>query len=242
MMKEMTEEEKVPTKPEEVAVLMPKEEGSPQTPRVATFIPKQDGSKKKKATTVYSHGEMTQRLSTAEIDETNVDGEPTIFNKMKDVKQQLDEMMSQRGCYYSNLIALILPLLMIIFGSVFLGKCSIQPNVPIYLIVAGVFSALEILFRIIRNAVQKSKVLEAFFQGQNKRSMIPRIVNFVFLIIWFLVGSAWVYGIYYPKHEECDLTLYKFAFWLITLTYICGALSLVCGVGLIVYANKCVLK
>ena len=59
-------------------------------------------------------------------------------------------MMSQCGCYISNLIALLVPLLLLIFGSVYLGHCKIQPNIPIYLIVAGVFSLLEVLFRIVR--------------------------------------------------------------------------------------------
>ena len=59
-------------------------------------------------------------------------------------------MMSQRGCYVSNIIALLLPLLLLIFGSVFLHRCEKQPFIPIYLIVAGVFSLMEILFRIFR--------------------------------------------------------------------------------------------
>jgi len=226
---------------EEVVVLMSKEEPRPSDPQVATFVPKHD-VKKTKETSVYSHGEMTRRLSTTEIDETQVSRDASTLQKIRDFKEQMDQMMSQRGCYISNIIALILPLLLIIFGSVFLGRCKIQPNIPIYLIVAGVFSLLEILYRILRNLAQKSKFLEAFMESQNNRPMIPRVINFVFLTIWFFIGSGWVYSIYYPEAEECHLTLYNFAFWFITLTYIISALTLIGGIALIIYANKCVLK
>jgi len=241
MMSEMNPGDVSPTR-DEVVVLMGKEEPrSQQDPQVATYIPKND-VKKTKETSVYSHGEMTRRLSTTEIDESQQGGDTSTLQKIRDFKDQMDQMMTQRGCYISNLIALILPLLLIIFGSVFLGRCKIQPNIPIYLIVAGVFSLLEILYRIFRNLAQKSKFLEAFMESQNNKPTIPRIVNFVFLTIWFFIGSGWVYSIYYPTAEDCNLTLYKFAFWFITLTYIFTALSLVCGVALIIYANKCVLK
>jgi len=228
-----------PTNTDEVVVLMSKEQPRPH--EVATLIPKNDVKKSKEAS-VYSHGEMTRRLSTTEIDETQVGRDSTTLQKIRDFKNQMDEMMTQRGCYISNLIALILPLLLIIFGSVFLHRCEIQPNIPIYLIVAGVFSLLEILFRIFKNLAQKSKVMEAFFESKNIKPTIPRVINFVFLTIWFFIGSGWVYSIYNPTTEECHHILYNFAFWFITLTYVFCALSLVVGVGLLIYANKCVLN
>ena len=58
----------------------------------------------------------------------------------------------------------------------------------------------------------------------------------------FFIGSGWVYGIYSPTAEECNPTLYQFAFWFITLTYVFTALTIVGGIALLIYANKCVLK
>merc|ERR1711970_1644333 len=178
-MKEMVGGDASPTT-EEVVVLMSNENHIPPSPQhhqVATLIPKHD-IKKTRETSVYSHGDMTQRLSTTEIDETHISdsgggggggGGTNTLQRIKDFKEQLDQMMSRRGCYASNLIALIIPLLLLIFGSAFLHKCSIQPYIPIYLIVAGVFSLLEILFRVFRNLGQKSKVLEAFMESQNNK-------------------------------------------------------------------------
>lgn len=222
---------------------MEDEKDETQPTSVATLIPKHDVTLMQKQTSVYSHGEMTRSLSQPDLYTSGVSSpEKTTFLKVVDFKNRMDERMSQRGCYLSNWVSLVLPLVMVIFGAVFLHKCTVQPEIPIFLVVAGVSIAIEIFFKIIRNAVKKSKMCEAFMESKSSRPHPLRILNFCFLFIWFIVGSVWVYRIHWPKEDECDWTLYKFTFWLITLTYIISGMLLFCGCGLFLYTNKVVLK
>lgn len=49
-----------------------------------------------------------------------------------------------------------------------------------------------------------------------------------FMLCWFFIGSYWIYSIYEPKYgNDCNKTLYLFAFWLITSIYLSVAVIFV---------------
>lgn len=81
---------------------------------------------------------------------------------------------------------------------------------------------------------------EDYVEGDNEeQSMIGKLFDGVlnlFLFIWFIAGNFWVYSKYKPnfvppKHQPlnyCHPTLYLFAFWVITTTYIIMGIILFC--------------
>lgn len=135
-------------------------------------------------------------------------------------------------CFYTimfvgGLIFLIaVPIAMIIFGSIYLYQCPAEKNIPIFLIVGGVFvnikTVLSVFFRVKKNENKEWKI-----------TLIPTIIFQFFTFAWFITGCVWIYGIYPPNYEDlknpryCNRTLYLFSFWTITslftllLFYIC---------------------
>jgi hypothetical protein len=48
-------------------------------------------------------------------------------------------------------ISVILPVTMIIIGSIYVNDCKIERKIPIWLIVSGSFSCLSLIFRTTKN-------------------------------------------------------------------------------------------
>lgn len=111
-------------------------------------------------------------------------------------------------------------------GAAYLHDCPAQRLIPIYLVVAGVFGTVKGLGLIMHSAIHP----------------IDWALN-VFLFAWFICGNVWVYGL---KGEWvsspstagnfCDPTLYHFAFWMVTLTYILLGVMLSAGCIIIIVA------
>ncbi|KAK3100334.1 hypothetical protein FSP39_018298, partial [Pinctada imbricata] len=116
-------------------------------------------------------------------------------------------------------------------GAKYLDDCPAERKIPIYLIVAGVFSFVSLIISMANNCSKKKKKDDE--QEDEKTSKKPSVLTSIdslinlFLTIWFILGNVWVYSTYDDFVREpttsqnyCDPTLYYFAFWIITLTYI----------------------
>uniref|UniRef100_A0A665WPR3 Si:dkey-19b23.12 n=1 Tax=Echeneis naucrates TaxID=173247 RepID=A0A665WPR3_ECHNA len=136
------------------------------------------------------------------------------------------------GC--SKLFMCILPAAEIAIGSVYLHDCPRQHYIPIYLIVAGVFSLVLVLLSCLPCAQETEE------GPPNRLSQVCRTWNSLtsfFLFCWFIAGNVWIYSIYQPNYNKnttsldpyCHKTLYLFAFWTTTFVYICMAAFLLGG-------------
>lgn len=134
------------------------------------------------------------------------------------------------GCTIACSITIVIPVCMIVIGSVYLYDCPAEPCIPIFLIVGGSFSVLKYLIGVttrVRRTDQENN------QDPPKPHPAQYVIN-CFLCAWFITGCVWVYRIYQPifteseklnkdgtpNEEYCNKTVYTFAFWLITAAYI----------------------
>ncbi|XP_076867355.1 transmembrane protein 272-like [Brachyhypopomus gauderio] len=131
----------------------------------------------------------------------------------------------------SKLLAIALPIAEVVIGVQYLEKCPRQPNIPIYLLVSGVFSLVLALLSCLPCARKDEDCsmcsLSCLCTAWNS------LVGF-FLFIWFISGNVWVYSIYPPNYntsvvDYCAKTVYLFAFWTINVVYILLGILLVGG-------------
>ncbi|XP_063412963.1 transmembrane protein 272-like [Mytilus trossulus] len=129
-------------------------------------------------------------------------------------------------------VSITVPIAAIVIGGLYLHDCPKQKYIPIYLIVFGAFSIVKALSSL-RDKCKASN--NAGEQEENKPKGACDAIIGLFLCIWFMLGSVWVYTTY--KHfstdessdEYCQPTLFSFSFWLITGQFIViGLLSLLC--------------
>ncbi|XP_065834599.1 transmembrane protein 272-like [Oscarella lobularis] len=114
------------------------------------------------------------------------------------------------------------PISMIVMGALYFDDCPCQRYIPIYLIVGGCFNLYMCLASISEST---------FWRGDVERKklrplyMCNALVG-CFLLVWFILGSVWIYTIYNSHcivescHCYCHQTFYMYAFWLTTATYI----------------------
>merc|ERR1712168_392433 len=119
------------------------------------------------------------------------------------------------------LSSMIFIISMIVVGGVYINDCPMQNYIPIYLIVAGVFSLLEMIFSIVR--------------AQISDDVKPRVYDTLvglFFFAWFICGNVWIYGIHGKFSDDigselyCNAHLYWFAFSITTIGYICVGIAL----------------
>ncbi|XP_067663619.1 transmembrane protein 272-like [Haliotis asinina] len=129
------------------------------------------------------------------------------------------------GCTILIGLFMAIPVAMIVMGSIHLDNCPAERYIPIYLIVAGsVWSLQSIISLGKRCCSQKSEETEGE-EEKKKTNPFEAILN-TFMFSWFIAGNVWVYRTYGHFDSDpasgnyCDHTLYWFAFWLITATYI----------------------
>ncbi|XP_039514733.1 transmembrane protein 272-like isoform X2 [Pimephales promelas] len=118
-------------------------------------------------------------------------------------------------------------------GAYFLRDCPVQPHIPVYLIVFGVFVFLVLIVSLgLFYGLLAKDTFELLLL-----SLLVISVSFIlylFVFCWFIAGSVWIYSVhrpsYDPTHEPnyCNKTLYLFAFWLNTVCYGCLAVLLLC--------------
>ncbi|KAK7499794.1 hypothetical protein BaRGS_00008885 [Batillaria attramentaria] len=112
------------------------------------------------------------------------------------------------------LATLALSIAMLYMGAKYLHDCPAQPNIPIYLVVFGVFGTLGNFIAILRQCRCREDDEDCILK------CVVWLIN-VFLVAWFIAGSVWIYTTSYDstdpsKDNYCDPTLHTFAYWVIT--------------------------
>lgn len=128
------------------------------------------------------------------------------------------------GCTIACSITIVIPVAMIVVGSVYFHDCPAEPYIPIFLIVGGSFSVFKYLIGVLSRLRRAETGSD---QDPQPTHPVQSLITF-FLCGWFITGCVWVYRIYWPKTEEqhedsseyCNRVVYIFAFWLITTAYI----------------------
>lgn len=127
------------------------------------------------------------------------------------------------GCTIAIGLVMAIPIAMIVIGAEYKNDCPIERKIPIYLIVAGSVGVFRNLISLCQRA-KKSDNDEG--EEEKKQNPVTSILD-CFLFAWFICGNVWIYSNYKDViHDNmdsqyyCDETLYAFAFWITTATYI----------------------
>ncbi|KAK7863897.1 hypothetical protein R5R35_007227 [Gryllus longicercus] len=134
------------------------------------------------------------------------------------------------GCTIILGVTIVVPICMIVIGSVYLHDCPKGEYIPIYLLVGGGFGVLKQLLHLSARVRQREEEQE---EERLRQSPTQTLIN-CFMLGWFIIGSVWVYKVYEPNYDPskgvdyCNRTLYLFAFWLITSVYIVLAFATMC--------------
>ncbi|XP_071521589.1 transmembrane protein 272-like isoform X2 [Panulirus ornatus] len=154
------------------------------------------------------------------------------------VKNLIILFMGTIGCTVMIGVTIVIPVFMIIVGSLKMDACPAEPYIPIYLVVGGTFGVVKNLLsfqgRLHRPLAEEDEGGEGADTPTpwHRRLQFTGSINF-FLTVWFILGCFWVYRIYEPSYNSdsvfyCDYTLYQFAFWLLTSVYIAAGLLTSC--------------
>ncbi|XP_065140696.1 transmembrane protein 272-like [Paramisgurnus dabryanus] len=122
----------------------------------------------------------------------------------------------------SKIFVIVLPIAQVSIGAIHLHDCPVQPYIPIYLLVSGVFALVLGLLSCLPCTQEPDDGTHSPLSSlcTTWNSLVS-----LFLFCWFIAGNIWIYSIYQPnyisgKEQYCDKTLYLFAFWTTTLVYI----------------------
>ena len=91
-------------------------------------------------------------------------------------------------------------------GAVYLHRCQGQHIIPIWLIVFGSVSLLQTAINMIKRIFRKSKQGEEEEGSQSNSaegigSCLETLIS-IFLLVWIILGSYWVFGYYSTWSEE----------------------------------------
>ncbi|XP_066925519.1 transmembrane protein 272-like [Clytia hemisphaerica] len=145
--------------------------------------------------------------------------------------------LSKVGCTLMLMMLLALPMSMVVIGVSYKDVCPIEPFIPIYLIVGGSFGIVKMLSIIIQRITYNGDIFQSDKSNEEERPIAWLFVDGVlnlFLFTWFVAGNIWVYSKYKPNYTPpphqpfnyCNKTVYVFAFWVITTSYL--MLGLIC--------------
>lgn len=154
------------------------------------------------------------------------------------MKKFLIIVVGSIGCTIFIALVLAIPVSMIAIGSIYIHDCPKEHYIPIYLIVAGCFGVLKNLLNLGQRCKNKQEDRE---EENAKTNPVDGILN-CFLFAWFIAGNVWIYRIYGDFSEKpgapdyCHPTLYYFAFWMTTATYIfmCATCTCIACTGTLV--------
>ena len=117
--------------------------------------------------------------------------------------------------------------LLFILGSIYLNDCRIYRLVPIFLIVFGCVSLLQTAIHIFRMFCGRKN--DERSERANQGSNCCETLISVFLFVWIIVGSYWVFSLWNSWGNNplnCNPVLVYFSF--ITLLVIYGTALLFC--------------
>ncbi|XP_053545212.1 transmembrane protein 272-like [Bombina bombina] len=123
------------------------------------------------------------------------------------------------GSYFTLTLWTFISIAMIVIGAISIEYCPIQPNIPIYLIVAGSTTLLGFLLLPLRLV---SETLSYIIEG----------ILGLFTFCWFITGSVWVFSVFSVSPRPCNLGAYNFAFGILIFQYaflLLCILALICG-------------
>lgn len=123
-----------------------------------------------------------------------------------------------------------LSIAMVIVGSMHVDNCPVEPKIPIYLIVAGVFHLMAFVLIPLKMVAEKVAYCIESVLG-------------IFSFCWFIAGSVWVFRVYQENPRRCNDLAYKCAFGIlifeyIFLAFVVGVICLLtCCAGLLAAAD-----
>ncbi|KAG8183956.1 hypothetical protein JTE90_005187 [Oedothorax gibbosus] len=129
-------------------------------------------------------------------------------------------LLGTLGCSIILGITIVVPISMILVGTKYFGECPVEQFIPVYLIVGGTFGVVKNLLGFFSRCKTNENDQERLIHRSR-----DSILN-CFLIAWFITGCIWTYRVYEPEYEDekspfyCNKTLYLFAFWLVTTSFI----------------------
>lgn len=150
------------------------------------------------------------------------------------------------GCTIILGITIVIPVCMVVIGSMYLNQCPQGEYIPVYLLVGGKDTLDHILFTPTDDLFNRFLLFSKGIMGvikpllslsthvrqspdeqatlQASQSGTQSLINW-FMLGWFLIGSYWIYRIYEPNYDKsrglyCNRTLYTFSFWLVSSVYI----------------------
>ena len=119
-------------------------------------------------------------------------------------------------------------------GAVYFNRCPGRYIIPIWLIVFGCVSLLQTFINIIKRIFRKKKQREEEEGGQSNYadrtgSCLETLIS-LFLFIWIILGSYWVFGYYGLWRDEscssasslcyCDPVPYLFSYVTLIVIYV----------------------
>lgn len=114
-------------------------------------------------------------------------------------------------------------------GFAYLDDCSIEPLIPIFLIIAGVCGVLKSIGTLVKQLIICCKFSMSRSKKFKYMKYTWRIVELLFNILlfaWFIAGSYWVFHVYDDLQAAefdpklCNPVLYKCAFGIMICSYI----------------------
>uniref|UniRef100_A0A2M3Z8R0 Uncharacterized protein n=1 Tax=Anopheles braziliensis TaxID=58242 RepID=A0A2M3Z8R0_9DIPT len=180
----------------------------------------------------------------------NIEGPPPSYDSLYEVAREVHKtslgvldfvknivilVLGTLGCTIILGITIVIPVCMLVFGTVYLYDCPQGEYIPVYLLVGGGFGVLKQLLHLsTRVRSREEQELERLRQTPTQT-----LIN-CFMLGWFIIGSFWIYRIYEPNYDPalgkyCNKSLYLFTFWLITSVYMMlGIVTVVlCSVSII---------
>ncbi|XP_046374201.1 transmembrane protein 272-like [Haliotis rufescens] len=135
------------------------------------------------------------------------------------------------GTAVITIISLALPIAMVAMGAIHKDNCPAEKYIPTYMIVAGIFTIIVSVVRLVGKTCLADSDGNVWFPCQ----IVSGVIS-LFLFAWVIAGNVWIYGLYnkYNPTDKtaanyCDNTFYLFAFWSTTASYILiGVCILLC--------------
>ncbi|XP_072376404.1 transmembrane protein 272-like isoform X2 [Diabrotica undecimpunctata] len=102
------------------------------------------------------------------------------------------------GCTIILGVTIVIPICMIVMGSIYLHDCPQGEYIPVYLLVGGIFGVVKQLLHLSARVRQT----EEERQEENLRQSPTQTLLNCFMLGWFIIGSVWVYKEYEPNYDS----------------------------------------
>ncbi|XP_022103091.1 uncharacterized protein LOC110985929 [Acanthaster planci] len=133
-------------------------------------------------------------------------------------------------------LSYLVPVSMVVMGSVFFDACPVEPMIPIYLIVFGaVYQAklsIDLNVRGCRHRCQENGEEADDNKCVKFLNWLSRLFG-IFLFGFFIAGNVWIFRNWTPSNDPssasyCYGPLYYYAFWVTISSYIVVGLLMCC--------------